>query len=121
MIIFWGGVNTYGAVILGNFRNNHAGCHSIADMAGIIGGVVFKEVVGGIFMVAYTICVSSGLVGAATGLNALSDHSLCTQSGLFPPSVAITRALSACATHKATRSVVNSAPDMPQSPCRGQY
>lgn len=77
MIVFWGFVNTYCAIVLGNFRNRHPGCHSIADMAEVIGGVVFKEIVGAFFMVAYTICVSTGLVGAATGLNALSNHAVC--------------------------------------------
>lgn len=78
VIIFWGFLNTYCAIILGNFRTRHPGCHSIADMADIVGGVVLKEVVGLLFMVAYTICVSSGFVGAATGLNALSNHAICT-------------------------------------------
>lgn len=78
MIIFWGFVNTYCAIVLGNFRNRHPGCHSIADMAEVLGGVVFKEIVGVFFMVAYGIAVSTGLVGAATGLNALSNHAVCT-------------------------------------------
>lgn len=84
MIVFWGFVNTYCAIILGNFRNRHAGCHSIADMAGVLGGLVFKEIVGGVFMIAYTICVSSGLLGASVGLNALSNHATCTPFLLSP-------------------------------------
>lgn len=77
-ILAWGLINTYCAIVIGNFRNNHAGCHSVADMAHVIGGVWLKEVVGVFFMAAYAICVSTGLVGAATGLNALSDHAVCT-------------------------------------------
>lgn len=39
------------AVILGNFRNKHPGCHSIADMAAVVGGSAFKEFVGLLFIV----------------------------------------------------------------------
>lgn len=77
-ILAWGFINTYCAIVIGNFRRRRVGCHSIADMAYVIGGLWFKEVVGIFFMVAYTICVSTGLVGAATGLNALSNHAICT-------------------------------------------
>ncbi|KAJ4388135.1 hypothetical protein N0V93_008740 [Gnomoniopsis smithogilvyi] len=55
-------------------------------MAEVIGGLVFKELVGAFFMVAYTICVSTGLVGAATGLNALSNHAV---SGFISVYVAV--------------------------------
>ena len=37
-IVGWCILNTYAGVIFGNFRNRHAGCHSVADMAGIVGG-----------------------------------------------------------------------------------
>lgn len=47
-------------------------------MASVIGGPWLKEIVGVVFMIAYAICVATGLVGAATGLNALSDHATCT-------------------------------------------
>lgn len=40
------------AILQGNFRNRHAHCHSIADMAAVIGGNVLKEFVGGLFIVA---------------------------------------------------------------------
>lgn len=38
-VIGWGALNTYTAVIQGDFRNRHPGCHSIADMAKEVGGV----------------------------------------------------------------------------------
>lgn len=47
-------------------------------MAAVVGGPWLRELVGFLFLVTYAICVASGLVGAATGLNALSDHALCT-------------------------------------------
>ncbi|TKA36672.1 hypothetical protein B0A54_11915 [Friedmanniomyces endolithicus] len=52
-VIAWGALNTYTAVIQGDFRNNHPGVHSIADMAREVGGVVVKEITGALFIVAY--------------------------------------------------------------------
>ncbi|TDZ34835.1 N amino acid transport system protein [Colletotrichum spinosum] len=64
----------------GTFRNNHAGCHSIADMANVVGGVWLKEVVGVLFLVTYAIVGASGIFGTSVAFNALSNHSLCTNS-----------------------------------------
>lgn len=44
-VIGWGALNTYLAIVQGNFRNSHPGCHSIADMSEVLGGKVLKEVV----------------------------------------------------------------------------
>lgn len=77
-IIAWTLLNAYCAIIQGNFRNSHAGCHSIADMAELVGGVVVKEVVGFLFIAAYIICAGSGIIGVSAALNALSNHALCT-------------------------------------------
>lgn len=52
-MIGWGALNTYTAVVQGNFRNSHPGCHSIADMSEVLGGVVLKELVGALFLIAY--------------------------------------------------------------------
>jgi hypothetical protein len=41
--------------IQGDFRNRHAGCHSIADMANILGGPVLKEIIGIEFLIACVI------------------------------------------------------------------
>lgn len=55
-IIGWGLLNTYMGVILGNFRMKHPSCHSIADMAFIVGGPrfgkVLKELAGALFLLA---------------------------------------------------------------------
>lgn len=62
-LVGWSALNTYNgtvsyvrkrrryrtdlsAQVQGNFRNRHRGCHSIADMAERVGGVVLKEIVG---------------------------------------------------------------------------
>jgi len=51
-VIGWTLLNTYCGVVLGDFRNNHKNCHNIADMSGVIGGKVFQETVGVIFVIA---------------------------------------------------------------------
>lgn len=56
IVIAWGVMNTYTAVIQGDFRNKHAGCHSIADMAMQVGGVWVREIVGFLFVIAYVLC-----------------------------------------------------------------
>lgn len=81
--VFWSNTDSqiliaYTAVVQGDFRNSHAGCHSIADMAEILGGVVLKEIVGVLFLVAYVLCAGSGILGVSIGLNALSTHAACT-------------------------------------------
>ncbi|KAF9888661.1 hypothetical protein FE257_008419 [Aspergillus nanangensis] len=77
-VIVWGLFNTYTGVILGNFRERHPGCHSIADMAELVGGAVVREITGFLFIVAYILCAGAGIIGVATGLNALSHHATCT-------------------------------------------
>jgi hypothetical protein len=77
-VVGWGALNTYLAIVQGNFRNSHAGCHSIADMAQLLGGVVLKEVVGALFLLAYIIIAGSGILGVSIALNALSNHAACT-------------------------------------------
>jgi hypothetical protein len=77
-VIGWGALNTYFAIVQGNFRNTHGHCHSIADMAQVVGGPILREICGALFIIAYVLCSGSGIIGLATGLNALSDHAACT-------------------------------------------
>ncbi|CAO2652315.1 Nn.00g005980.m01.CDS01 [Neocucurbitaria sp. VM-36] len=77
-VLGWQFLNTWCALIQGQFRNNHAGCHSIADMGNVVGGKIVKELAGILFLVAFIIVAASGIVGVSTALNALSNHALCT-------------------------------------------
>ncbi|RDW63845.1 hypothetical protein BP5796_10347 [Coleophoma crateriformis] len=77
-VIGWGALNTYAAVIQGDFRNRHAGCHTIADMAFVLGGTWLRELCGGLFVIAYILCTGSGILGISIGINALSHHAACT-------------------------------------------
>ncbi|KAH7034710.1 transmembrane amino acid transporter [Microdochium trichocladiopsis] len=88
-VLGWQFLNTYCAIIQGDFRNNHAGCHSIADMAHVVGGAWLREVVGVFFLVTFAIVGASGIVGASTALNALSSHGMCTNSFMLICTVAV--------------------------------
>lgn len=78
MVASKGAFNTYVAIIYGDFRNRHSKCHSVADMANVVGGVWLKEIVGALFVIAYVLCAGSGILGVTVGLNALSHHAACT-------------------------------------------
>ncbi|KKY29087.1 putative neutral amino acid [Phaeomoniella chlamydospora] len=77
-VIGWGILNTYCAMIQGDFRNTHAGCHTVADMAGIVGGAVIKELCGVLYLIAYVLCTGSGILGVCIGINSLSHHAACS-------------------------------------------
>lgn len=77
-VLGWQALNTWAALVQGSFRNNHPGCHSIADMGELVGGKIVKEITGVLFLVAFIIVGASGMVGVSTALNALSNHALCT-------------------------------------------
>jgi hypothetical protein len=88
-VLGWQFLNTYCAIIQGNFRNTHAGCHSIADMAFVVGGAWFREVVGIFFLVTYAIVGASGIFGACVALNALSNHAMCTNYLMLIATIAV--------------------------------
>lgn len=77
-ILAFGLFNTYCFIIFGDFRNRHPGCHSVADMAGVVGGRITKETAGILFIIAFLLSTSAGIVGLSTGFNALSHHAICT-------------------------------------------
>ncbi|EMC96057.1 hypothetical protein BAUCODRAFT_71260 [Baudoinia panamericana UAMH 10762] len=93
-VIGWGALNTYTAILQGNFRNRHPNCHSIADMAAVIGGPILREIVGVLFVLAYVLCAGSGILGVSIGLNALSNHAACTVWWSFLATVVVIAAAS---------------------------
>lgn len=88
-VLGWQALNTYCAIIQGNFRNAHAGCHSIADMANVVGGAWLKEVVGVLFLVTYAIVGASGIFGTSVALNVLSNHAICTNWFMLVATIAV--------------------------------
>lgn len=93
-VVAWGIFNTYTGIILGNFREAHPSCHSIADMAHMVGGVITREICGFLFIVAYIGGAGAGIIGVTTGLNAFSNHSTCTVYWAVISTVVVTVAAS---------------------------
>ena len=52
--------------------------HGIQDMAYLVGGVFYRELVGGLFLIGFVLVMGSGVIATSTALNALSDHAICT-------------------------------------------
>lgn len=77
-IVGWGALNTYSAIMYGDFRSRHASMHSVADMAELVGGVWLKELTGALFIIGNVLCVAVAILALSTGLNALSHHAACT-------------------------------------------
>ncbi|KAJ9150650.1 Amino acid transporter [Pleurostoma richardsiae] len=77
-IIGWEILNTYTAVILGDFRNRHPECHTMADMCGLLWGRFGRELVGIQILVAQVLITAAGIVSCSTAFNALSEHGACT-------------------------------------------
>lgn len=77
-LVCWCLINAYGAIIFGEFRNLHPQCHSVADMAQVIGGPILREIVGFMFVISYVITAASGIIGVSAAFNALSLHAMCT-------------------------------------------
>lgn len=78
VLLGFGMLNCYVGKIQGDFRNKHPSCHSIADMIGIVGGPVAKELFGGLYITAWVLCAGAGINGTSVALNAFSDHGACT-------------------------------------------
>ncbi|KAI0134108.1 amino acid transporter [Xylariales sp. AK1849] len=93
-VVGWGVLNTYTAVIQGNFKTRHPECHSLADMGYTVGGAWFKELIGILYLIAYVLCTGTGIVGLSVAFNALSDHAACTVWWSFLSMVIITAAAS---------------------------
>ncbi|KAI0472924.1 transmembrane amino acid transporter protein-domain-containing protein [Xylariaceae sp. FL0804] len=93
-IIGWTTLNTYTAMIQGDFRNRHPECHSLADMGYVVGGLAAKELIGFLYLVAYVLCTGTGIVGVSVAFNALSDHAICTAWWSFIAMIIITAAAS---------------------------
>ncbi|KAI0015646.1 amino acid transporter [Xylariomycetidae sp. FL0641] len=93
-LLGWTLLNTYTALIQGDFKTRHPECHSLADMGFKVGGVWLKELIGFLYLVAYILCTGTGIVGVSVAFNALSDHAICTVWWAFLSTVIVTAAAS---------------------------
>ncbi|KAK7431950.1 hypothetical protein QQZ08_001569 [Neonectria magnoliae] len=89
-IVGWEILNTYTAVILGDFRNRHPECHTLADMCGLLWGRTGKELVGIQILIAQVLITAAGIVSCSTAFNALSEHGACTVIFSFISAVLMT-------------------------------
>ncbi|KAK5190676.1 hypothetical protein LTR99_003406 [Exophiala xenobiotica] len=89
-IVGWEVLNTYTAVVLGDFRNRHPECHTLADMCGHIWGRLGKEFVSLQILIAQVLITAAGIVSCSTAFNALSEHGACTVAFSFVSAVLIT-------------------------------
>ncbi|XDG04292.1 hypothetical protein ABKA04_003907 [Annulohypoxylon sp. FPYF3050] len=93
-VVGWSFMNTYTAVIQGDFKTRHPECHTLADMGYKIGGVWLKELIGALYLIAFVLCAGTGIIGLSVAFNALSDHAACTVWWGFLSTVIITIAAS---------------------------
>ncbi|KAI0143883.1 amino acid transporter [Hypoxylon sp. NC0597] len=93
-VVGWSFMNTYTAIIQGDFKTRHPECHTLADMGYAVGGVWLKELIGALYLIAFVLCAGTGIIGLSTGFNALSDHAACTVWWAFLSTVIITVAAS---------------------------
>ncbi|KAH6654527.1 transmembrane amino acid transporter protein-domain-containing protein [Truncatella angustata] len=89
-IVGWEALNTYTALLLGDFRNRHPECHTLADACAILWGPVGREVCGIAILLAQILVTAAGIVSTDTAFNALSNHGACTVVFAFVSAALIT-------------------------------
>nr|OQO25632.1 hypothetical protein B0A51_06059 [Rachicladosporium sp. CCFEE 5018] len=89
-IVGWGALNTYTAIVLGDFHNRHPECHTLADMMGLLWGRIGRALVGAQILVAQVLITAAGIVSISTAFNALSEHGACTVAFSAAAAVLIT-------------------------------
>ncbi|KAK4890654.1 hypothetical protein LTR27_010693 [Elasticomyces elasticus] len=89
-IVGWDALNTYTAVVLGDFRNRHPECHTLADMCARLWGRAGRELVGAQLLIGQVLITAGGIVSVSTAFNALSDHGACTVVFSFVAAALIT-------------------------------
>lgn len=77
-------------MILGDFRNRHPECHTLADMCGKVWGTIGRELVAAQILVGQVLITAGGIVSVSTAFNALSNHGACTVVFSFVAAALIT-------------------------------
>lgn len=71
-------LNGYSTILTGSFQKQYPSCHSITDIARVIGGVVHQELTGALSIISYIITALSGVISIFAAANTLSNHAVCT-------------------------------------------
>ncbi|KAH0842489.1 hypothetical protein AYO21_06705 [Fonsecaea monophora] len=86
-IVFWGLLNTYCAVLQGQFKLKYPSVHTIADSAYIASlkmgltkknAWVVKEITEFVYLFTWILCAGVSTLGFSIALNAVSKHGTCT-------------------------------------------
>ncbi|OCT47761.1 hypothetical protein CLCR_03500 [Cladophialophora carrionii] len=86
-IVFWGGLNTYCAVLQGQFKLRYPSVHTIADSAHIAAlqlgftkknAFVVKEMTEFVYLFTWILCAGVSTLGFSIALNAVSRHGTCS-------------------------------------------
>lgn len=87
-ILFWGLINTYMAVLQGQFKLRHPSLHTVTDGAEIValqlsGGskrwaLAVKEASELLYLVSWMLCTGLAILGTSIALNAVSHHGTCS-------------------------------------------
>ncbi|KAJ5902871.1 hypothetical protein N7495_003399 [Penicillium taxi] len=71
-------ITTWSDYIIGVFKLRHREVYGIDDVGGMLLGRTGKAILGAAFVLWWTFCAGSGMLGLSIGLNAVSDHITCT-------------------------------------------
>lgn len=106
MILFWGLLNTYMAVIQGQFKMHHPSVHTVSDSAHIAameltGGKkgcarMAREVTEFIYILAWILAAGLSILGLSTAFNAVTHHETCTALSLASAHASSSRLSEAC-------------------------
>jgi hypothetical protein len=86
-LIGWGAINTYCALLMGQFKNEHPSVHSISDAPKVIAkqlgfsdrtSVIVREIFEAIYIFTCILAAGVSMLGLGIALNAVSRHSACT-------------------------------------------
>ncbi|KAJ5885391.1 hypothetical protein N7495_009901 [Penicillium taxi] len=90
-------ITTWSDYIIGVFKLRHCEVYGIDDVGGMLLGRSGKAILGTAFVLWWTFCAGSGMLGLSIGLNAVSSHATCTAVYVFI-AAATTAALSSIQT-----------------------
>lgn len=77
-IVGWTTLAMYVALIFGDFRARHGRCHTVADMAYIVGGPLLREIIGTLFILANILAAGSTIIAISTGISIFSHNATCS-------------------------------------------
>ncbi|RBR16829.1 hypothetical protein FVER53590_05460 [Fusarium verticillioides] len=75
-----GGMTSWSGYIVGTFKLRHREVYAIDDAGRVMFGRIGREIFAAILMLNWVFISASAMLGISVGLNAVSDHALCTWS-----------------------------------------